>query len=80
MVYVKWESSDTPEWTRRDVGFSPVVCETLGWLVEENRRFLVLATTTTDVGIQGRLQIPRSSVIEREDFDHPARMVDPNQR
>jgi hypothetical protein len=69
-VYVRWVDSCSPSdssWhTKDNLSLSPLTCETLGWLVNEDRKSVSVASCVMENGaLYGVITIPKCSILKR---------------
>ena len=72
LVLVEWVDSnggggwDEPKTVLRNAEENTLGCETVGWLLAENDRYLLVAssrTTSSDKQVRDAMQIPRCAVL-----------------
>lgn len=69
-VYVKWEDHSSGNgWAKNeDIDTKPVVVETTGWVLKEDKRVLVLINTidqTSEASVQ-RMYVLKSDILKRK--------------
>lgn len=67
IVFIKWidSKSGSFEWEYLDEieSLKPVVCKSIGFLIEDNREFKTIAPTIGGGQVLGRITIPTCSII-----------------
>ena len=70
-VEIEWEDSSGPAtgvWHRlNDYDHSPSRCRTLGYVVKETKRYVVVASSVSDAdSLSGLITIPKSAIRKRK--------------
>ena len=66
-IYIKWidSKSGPTEWEYlEDIEtLNPIVCQSIGFLLEDNKKYKTLASTISESQVWGRITIPSCSII-----------------
>ncbi len=66
-VYIEWVDSKSgpTEWEYlEDIEtLNPIVCQSIGFLLEDNKKYKTLASTISESQVWGRITIPSCSII-----------------
>lgn len=79
LVKVTWQDSRHPyngwQWVHDMKEIEPTICESVGWLIKDEPRVMILAASITidsdgDAQISGAVDIPKRSIDEIVDLTH----------
>ena len=68
-LYIEWEDSCSLKggiWHRQEDPIAPIICKTAGFVIEENKRSITIAShVTTDGDMAGDITIPKRAITMR---------------
>ena len=68
-LYIEWEDSISLSgqiWHKQDNPVAPIICKTAGFVIEENKRSITIASHITPAGgMAGDITIPKRAITKR---------------
>lgn len=69
-ILIKWLDSKEVinHWEHLDEleALEPAICESIGYIIENNNKFITIAQTISDSQILGRMTIPHCAIIKKQ--------------